>query len=484
MTQQVNLGKQATGVPGLDTLLDGGLSEFSFNVISGPPGSGKTTLAHQIMFALASPQRRALFFTVLGEPPLKMLRFQQQYTFFDINKVGDCVRYVNLAEDLRTGDFSGVLERIRREVEEFAPGMVFVDSFRSVIQTARSGNEGVADLQHFVQELGNHMTSWQAMTFLIGEYASAESEVNPIMTVADGMFLLSHDMVNNAVVRKLRIVKMRGQAHMEGAHTFRMTHAGLHIYPRQLPPLAVDKTGNQDPQRITTGVAELDALFYGGIPQGHAVLVVGPSGSGKTVLGMQFLAEGVRLGETGVLASFEKGAGRLRNGPLANMVQAGTVAVVEGRALDLSVEEVLDELVCKIAQTGAKRVLIDSLSEFGLYLASEFRHEFRESVFRILTTLARLDVTVMVTMGQEDRYTDLRFSQADSSFLVDAIVAMRYVETEGRLAKLISVVKVRGCAHSTELRQYQIGDAGLEIGATPMRFDGLLSSHLSTPPMA
>ena len=92
MSGKVALLKLSTGVPGLDILLGGGLSEFSFNLIAGAPGSGKTTLAHQIMFALAGPQRRALFFTVLGEPPMKMLRYQQQYSFFDIDKIGDVIR--------------------------------------------------------------------------------------------------------------------------------------------------------------------------------------------------------------------------------------------------------------------------------------------------------------------------------------------------------------------------------------------------------
>jgi len=66
--------------------LGGGIPEFSFNLVVGAPGSGKTTLVHQIMFALAAPQRPAVFFTVLGEPPLKMLRYQQQFSFFDFEK--------------------------------------------------------------------------------------------------------------------------------------------------------------------------------------------------------------------------------------------------------------------------------------------------------------------------------------------------------------------------------------------------------------
>ena len=186
MTDKVRLGLLSTGVPGLDVLLGGGLTEFSFTLIAGAPGSGKTTLAHQIMFALSSGQRRALFFTVLGEPPLKMLRYQQQFTFFDMTKVGPCIRYVNLADDLRAGHFNGVLERIMREVEDFQPGLVFVDSFRSVMQTARGGGQGLTDLQEFIQELGSRMATWQATTFLIGEYAHTDAEAHPIITVADG----------------------------------------------------------------------------------------------------------------------------------------------------------------------------------------------------------------------------------------------------------------------------------------------------------
>lgn len=481
MTDKVTLGTLLTGVPGLDTLLGGGLSEFSFNLIAGAPGTGKTTLAHQMMFALANPNRKALFFTVLGEPPLKMLRYQQQYSFFDLDKVGTSIRYVNLAEDLRTGDFSGVLERITKEVESFSPGLVFVDSFRSVVQTAKTGNEGVADLQQFVQELGTRMTSWQATTFLIGEYIHAEVEANPIMTVADGLLYLSQIHEQNSVVRKIRIVKMRGQAHLGGSHTFRISGDGVRIYPRLLPPLADDRYPgvpvDQNPRRIPTGVPDLDKMLHGGLPQGHSVLVAGPSGSGKTILGTRFLAEGVKQGEKGVAVFFEKGTSRLRNALLAQMVQAGDVSIVESRSLDLTVEELLDDMLQAIERTQAKRVVIDSLSEFGLYLAPEARQDFRTAVFRILSSLAKLNITVVVTIGLSDRFTELRFSQEAISFLTDAIITLRYAEVEGRLIKLISVVKVRGVAHSNDLREFRVTDQGIEIDSHPIRFEGLLSGH-------
>jgi circadian clock protein KaiC len=479
MTEKVSLGKLSTGTPGLDVLLGGGLTEYSFTLIAGAPGSGKTTLAHQIMFALATPERRALFFTVLGEPPLKMLRYQQQFGFFDIAKVGPAIRYVNLAEDLRAGDFSTVLERIMAEVEAFGPSLVFVDSFRSVVQTRRSGTEGLADLQYFVQELGSRMATWQATTFLIGEYTPADVEANPIITVADGMLALSQAHEGNAVVRKIRVVKMRGQAHMDGSHTLRITDDGIRIYPRLLPPLADDRIPgtpvDRDPRRIPTGVPGLDDMLHGGLPQGHTMLVSGPTGVGKTILCTKFLQAGAAQGEKGVAVYFEKGSARLRNAELAEMVQAGQVHVVESRSLSLSVEELLDDLTSAIERTGATRVVIDSLSEIELYLAPEFRAELRVSVFRTLVELAKRGVSAVVTTGMKDEFTHLSFAYDGLAFLTDAVVAMRYGEVGGYLRHFITVVKVRGCDHSRELRQFAITDRGIEIepGATP--YDGVLT---------
>ncbi|THC41901.1 ATPase domain-containing protein [Massilia sp. Mn16-1_5] len=479
MSDKVALGLLQTGVPGLDTLLGGGLPEFSFNLVAGPPGSGKTTLAHQIMFALATPERRALFFTVLGEPPLKMLRYQQQFSFFDVKKVGPAIRYVNLGETLRAGDFSGVLDRIMAEVESFSPSLVFVDSFRSVVQTAKAGNEGVSDLQYFIQELGTRMTSWQATTFLIGEYMHTDPEANPIMTVADGMLSLTQVHEHSTVVRKMRVVKMRGRAHLAGSHNFRITDDGLRTYPRILPPLADDRQPgvavDREPNRIPTGVPGLDELLHGGLPQGHTLLVSGPTGSGKTIIATRFLQEGVHQGEKGVAVYFEKGTPRLRNAELAEMVQGGHVAIVESRLLDLTVDELIDEIQATLQRTGARRLVIDSLSEFALYMAPEFHADLRQAVFRLLSVVAKHGVTALVTLGVDDDFTGLHFSQANISYLTDAIVALRYAEVDGRLQKFMSVVKVRGCDHSTDLRGYRITDAGLEIDGDATEVAGVLA---------
>src|SRR5688572_22249811 len=229
MTPQdrVKINRLPTGVPGLDEILGGGIPEFSFNIVAGAPGCGKTTLAHQFMFANATPERPALYFTVLGEPPLKMLRYQQQFDFFDSDKVNACVRFVNLSEETATGDLKKVLARIVAEVETHEPGLVLVDSFRSVV-LAQDGAKSFISLQEFVQQLGLLMTSWQATTFLIGEYFT-DNDPNPVFTVADGLIWLRQSVQRNSVVRKMEIMKMRGQATLPGLHTFRIRTAGISV---------------------------------------------------------------------------------------------------------------------------------------------------------------------------------------------------------------------------------------------------------------
>ena len=49
---KVTIRKLPTGVRGLDDIMGGGIPEFSFNIIAGSPGCGKTTLSHQIVFAM------------------------------------------------------------------------------------------------------------------------------------------------------------------------------------------------------------------------------------------------------------------------------------------------------------------------------------------------------------------------------------------------------------------------------------------------
>jgi circadian clock protein KaiC len=228
---RASIRKLATGVPGLDDVLGGGLPELSFNLVVGGPGSGKTTLAHQMMFANATPDRPGLYFTVVGEPPLKMLRYQQQYSFFDLTKVNGIIRFVSLSGDLPNG-LAAVFDSLVRQIEAATPGFVVVDSFRSVMRASREGEPGALEVQDFVQRVALHLTAWEATTFLVGEFAEPENQEHPVYTVADSLIALSQKTERNSVVRKLKVVKMRGQSDLPGLHTFRITRHGLHFFPR------------------------------------------------------------------------------------------------------------------------------------------------------------------------------------------------------------------------------------------------------------
>ncbi len=479
MRKKVDIRRLKTGVPGLDNLLGGGLPEFSFNLIAGTPGSGKTTLAHQIMFSLANPNYRALFFTVLGEPALKMLRYQQQFPFFDFNKVNESIRFVNLSADLFEGDFARVLSRIAEEVKAYTPSLVFVDSFRSVVQSAKHVEQGASELQWFVQQLGIQMTSWQATTFLIGEYLLPETESSPVFTVADGILWLSQNVHRNSMVRKIQVVKMRGQAQAPGLHTFRISDTGIQVFPRAIvKPETVDISTTIGDERVQMGIPGLDEMLGGGLPVGYSLLVVGPSGSGKTILATEFLAEGARNGERGVIAAFEKSPSQLiGNRKLYPLVQSGHVGVIDTRSLDLSIDETLHDLIEMINRMQAKRVVIDSLSGFELALAPEFSEDFRGSLYRMIAELTDMGVTILMTSELEDRYTDLRFSPFGSAFLADAIIVQRYIEIMGQLKRAISVVKVRGSEHSKDIRFFDITDEGIIFGDTLSEYDGIMTGH-------
>ena len=486
MSSKVNIRRLPTGVPGLDILMGGGLPEFSFNLIAGTPGSGKTTLANQIMFSLANPKYRALFFTVLGEPPLKMLRYQQQFTFFDHDKINESIRFVNLSTELVAGDFDRVLVRIADEVKAYQPSLVIVDSFRSVAQSVKHGDQGIADLQQLVQKLGQQMISWQATTFLIGEYLTPESESSPIFTVADGILWLSQNVHRNSMVRKMQAIKMRGQAQASGVHTFRINDSGIQVFPRAivqpvsaLEPVAMTSIGEE---RLSMGTSGLDEMLGGGLPAGYSLLVVGPSGSGKTVLAVEFLAEGVRRHEPGVIAAFEKSPSQLLNSKLSALVNAGHVGVINTRTLDLSIDEAMHDLIMMISQMRAKRVVLDSLSGFELALAPEFSEDFRGSLYRMVAELTAMGVTILMTTELEDRYGDLRFSPFGSAFLADAIIVQRYVEIASQLKRVLSVVKVRGSEHSKEIRLFDITDKGIIIGDTLSAYTGILSGRPTLTP--
>lgn len=476
---RVKIRKIPTGVPGLDEILGGGLPEYSFNIIAGAPGGGKTTLAHQVLFANGSAERPALYFTVLGEPAIKMLRYQQQFKFFDPAKLNSAVRFINLSQVVLENDLDAVLGEIVKEVEATSPGVVVVDSFRTVVRKI-GGGTGEAALQGFIQRLALHLTSWQATTFLIGEYVEGEVRDNPVFTVADGLIWLYQQVERNSIVRKLQVMKVRGQASVPGLHTFRITDAGVQTFPRNFGLTGRPDRG-RNRRRLSCGIAELDAMMGGGVPEGDSLLIAGPSGSGKSVFATQFIAEGLRRGEPGIIAIFEERpeeyAGRAADLGMdfETPQHDDKLEILYLRPLDLSVDETMREIIDAVVKTGAKRLVIDSLAGFELALAPGFRTDFRESLYRMIGALTRTGVTIVSTVELIESFTELALSPYSISFLSDDIIRLRYVEIAGQLRKVLMVVKMRGGDHSKDIREYEVTSVGLRIGDRLTGYHGLIT---------
>ena len=464
---KVTIRKLPTGIRGLDDILGGGIPEFSFNIIGGAPGCGKTTMAHQIIFANATPEKPALYFTVLGEPVLKMLRYQQQFSFFDESKLNKDIRFINLSDLALEKGLNAVLEEIIKQVTTYDPRIVVLDSFRTLARQVTSDAADV-EVQAFVHRLAQFLTSWQATTILVGEYVEEEIRDNSLFTMVDGIFWLSQVTERNSVVRKLQIVKLRGQATVPGLHTVRIGNFGLQAFSRTLGLIST-KTKSAHRRQLSIGVPELDKMMGGGILEGDSLLIAGPSGTGKSALATQFIAEGIRRGEPGIMAVFEERPDgyKQRAGTFGLHLKAaeekGTLETLYLRPLDLSVDETMQEILDAIKRVGAKRLVIDSLVGFEMALAPGFRADFRESLYRMIGALTGAGITILSTVEVEDTFTGLAFSHYAISFLTDDIIRFRYVEIDGQLRKIMVVIKMRGGNHSKDIREYVITNKGVVV---------------------
>ena len=323
-------------------------------------------------------------------------------------------------------------------------------------------------MQAFIQRLAQFLTSWEATTFLVGEYAPEEMRDNPVFTIADGLIWLSQVAERNSVVRKLQIMKLRGQDSVPGLHTIRISANGLQAFSRTLG-LVGKKVLPARRRRLSMGIPELDKMMGGGMLEGDSLLVAGPSGTGKSALATQFIAEGLRHGEPGIIAIFEErpqGYTERAAGfglDLKTPQEKGKLEILYLRPLDLSVDETMQEILDAIERVGAKRLVIDSLVGFEMALAPGFRADFRESLYRMIGALTGAGVTILSTVEVEDTFTAMPFSHYAISFLTDDIIRLRYVEIDGQLRKVMVVIKMRGGNHSKDIREYVITDKGVVI---------------------
>jgi circadian clock protein KaiC len=222
-------------------------------------------------------------------------------------------------------------------------------------------------------------------------------------------------------------------------------------------------------------------MIGGGVVAGDAVMLTGPAGSGKSTVATQFITEGLRHGETAVIAVFEEypedylARAETRDSRIGAMIKGGKLELIYLRPLDLSVDEALAAILEAVQRLGASRIVIDSLSGFEVALAPTFREDFRESLYRLVGTLTATGVTVFMTAEVPEGFADARFTSEKVSFITDEIIVQRYVEIKGELLRVIAVIKVRGSDHSHEFRTYEITANGVVVGGPLKEYDGIIT---------
>jgi len=446
-----------TGVRNLDQLVLGGLPKGSVIVIGGPPGAGKTIFTQQICFHTASETQRVLYFNTLSEPTAKTLRYLSQFSFFDARKLDTAIQFIDLGAILRAQELEEISKVIMDHVKKVKPAIVVIDSFKVFDDLARSSEE----LRKFGYEIAVNLMAWESTTFLLGEYAAREIETNPLFSIVDGVVMITQREQSGEQQRFLQIVKLRGTAHDRDEHPFVITSDGVEVFAPRVTIHREDRGPGAD--RCKTGITKLDDLLGEGIPRGSSLLVAGVAGTGKTVLLLEFLYRGAKVGEKGVMLSFEETAERLLatarglGWDLDREIERGMVEIVFIPQPDIMVEANLLMIQERVAARQARRVAIDSVSVF-LHKVTDPRTN-REKIFQLASIVQNTQAVGLFATDIPYGANQLsRFGVEET--VVDGVILLTSTEEGFERQRYLEVYKLRNTAHLKGRHNMVIGRGG------------------------
>ena len=460
------LRRLSSGSAPLDAILGGGLPERSLSVVAGEPGVGKTIFALQLVFHLARQNKRASFFTTLSEPSLKLIRYMQQFAFFDAEMLEERVMLVDLGSALLEHGPQRAIEVVKEHVERHESEIVVIDSFKAVHDLLEADPPLSRRL---VYDLAVWLAAWGATTVLVGEYERGDIARLPEFAIADGIIRLANERHELTSFRQIEIIKMRGADYVMGLHFFEMGRDGLTFFPRvRAPDHRDDGAVMTASERVTTGLAELDAMFGGGPLRSSTTLVEGGTGTGKTLLGLRFLLAGIERGEPGVHFGLEetpdqlRGLGAALGWDLVRAEASGQLRLTYRSPVELSTDLYLDRARQQVADLGARRVVLDSLSSLALGVPSERR--FKELVYASTKHFRAAGATVLMTLELEEALGSGQLGGRAVSSLADNVILLRHLEVKDRLERAILVLKARGSAHDSGVRRFTIDSSGPHVG--------------------
>lgn len=478
MTDLMMLDRLATGVPGLDTLLEGGLLRAGVYLVQGSPGSGKTILGNQMCFAHAAGGGRAVYMTLLAESHTRMLAHMRRMEFFRPELIPEQVHYLSAFKVLEGEGLHGLLTVLRKTVTARSASFLVLDGLVS----AEEASPTPKDFKKFVHEL-QIVCSMTACTAVMLSSTEGPRPFRPEHTMVDGILELGDELRSLRSVRSVVVRKMRGTAPVLGRHTFEISDAGVRVIPRfetRSSALAGDQLPGAD-ERLAFGIPALDRMLGGGLPARSMTMLLGPTGVGKTTLGLQFLGGGAARGEPGVYFGFyEHPAALLDRSRRIQLgfegIGGGPVDLVWHRPVEGIIDVVGDRLLDLVKRRGARRLCIDGMGGFEVSVEEPSR--VREVLAALGDELAREGVTTVYTMETADLLGPrIEVPIKGVSAITHNIIVMRHVELEARLYRLLSILKLRDGDYDGAIREFRITDQGIEIADTFEMADKILTGQ-------
>ncbi len=447
-----------TGNRELDQILGGGFPANSINILMGEPGSGKTILAERMMFANAEEDARpVVFLSTLSEPLEKVVRYLQQFSFYDESLLAGAVIYDSLGEELAEHGPGALIPKLKDVIQTTSPKMIVIDSFKAIHDLTTS----MPDMRRMLYEVSGILSAYETTAFLVGEYSEDQIPVFPEFAVADGMVELARRKHGTRDERYLRVLKLRGSSYAEGLHAFRITDDGLDVFPRLVSPRDA-VIYQREQSRVPTGIPGFDDLIGGGFWRGSTVVVEGRSGAGKTTFGLQFAINGVLAGEPSLYLNFQENPTQLARafenlGKGFDSLRERGLHLAYHSAVELQIDSILVGIFRKVNEHNIKRIVIDAVGD--LMNATSDMNRLRGYLYALVQHFVVNGVTSILTYEtSQETAVDMRFSA-----IADAVVVLGLEIDEHGSRRTLHIAKARGIAHDLAVRQFQISVDGVTV---------------------
>src|SRR5687768_17149678 len=470
----------ATGVAGLDDILNGGLTPNRLYLLEGMPGSGKTTLAFQFLMEGVRRGEPVLYVTLSETaeeiravaashgwtldgisvrelvPSEQSLEPGEQYTVFHPSEV----------------ELSDTTKKILEDVENLKPSRIVFDSLSELRLLA--GNP--LRYRRQILALKQFFAGRRCTVVLLDDLTAAEHDLQ-VQSIAHGASLLEHTMpAFGPPRRRLSVTKYRGREFRGGYHDYAIRRGGIEVYPRLI---AAEHRSDSSRERLPSGLAGLDKLVGGGLERGSSTLIQGAAGTGKSTISALFCARAAERGEHAALFIFDESANTLFSRldglgiELRKHVDAGLVSVQQVDPAELSPGEFVHAIRQAVEKRHARIVVIDSLN--GYLNAMPDEKFLIVQLHELLTYLGQRGVASVLVAAQHGLMGAQMHAPVDASYLADAVVLLRYFEAEGEVRQALSVVKMRGGEHERSIREFSMRGGRITIGEPLRDYRGVLT---------